>query len=183
MKHTLINRRKYCDSIIVCHAVRARWALRHLIRYTTPHTGNRPKSPRYTFCQWWTSVYLGRTRRRLEIFKCLFLYITMGLVDETYINKEKHFLYLHWKWNDRDDARSILTVLLLHFISDTRVEQVANEVYRASQGWRPGVLRLGCWSWLFQSPTWMIQFMGPFGAVHLKWSNVPWASSFFFNFS
>ena len=106
----------------------------------------------------------------------------MGLVDETYINKEKHFLYLHWKWNDREDTRSILTVLLLHFISDTRVEQVANEVYRASQGWRPGVLRLGCWSWLFQSPTWMIQFMGPFGAVHLKWSNVPWASSFFFNF-
>ena len=104
----------------------------------------------------------------------------MGLVDETYINKEKHFLYLHWKWNDREDTRSILTVLLLHFISDTRVEQVANEVYRASQGWRPGVLRLGCWSWLFQSPTWMIQFMGPFGAVHLKWSNVPWASSFFF---
>ena len=104
----------------------------------------------------------------------------MGLVDETYFNKEKHFLYLHWKWNDRDDTRSILTVLLLHFISDTRVEQVANEVYRASQGRRPGVLRLGCWSWLFQSPTWMIQFMGPFGAVHLKWSNVPWASSFFF---
>ena len=33
-----------------------------------------------------------------------------------------------------DDTRSILTVLLLHFISDTRVEQVANEVYRASQG-------------------------------------------------
>ena len=92
----------------------------------------------------------------------------MGLVDETYINKEKHFLYLHWKWNDRDDTRSILTVLLLHFISDTRVEQVANEVYRVSQGWRPGVLRLGCWSWLFQSPTWMIQFMGTFGAVHLK---------------
>ena len=106
----------------------------------------------------------------------------MGLVDETYINKEKHFLYLHWKWNDREDTRSILTVLLLHFISDTRVEQVANEVYRASQGWRPGVLRLGCWSWLFQSPTWMIQFIGPFGAVHLKWSNVPWASSFFFIF-
>ena len=51
----------------------------------------------------------------------------MGLVDETYINKEKHFLYLHWKWNDREDTRSILTVLLLHFISDTRVEQVANE--------------------------------------------------------
>ena len=58
----------------------------------------------------------------------------MGLVDETYINKEKHFLYLHWKLNDREDTRSILTVLLLHFISDTRVEQVANEVYRATQG-------------------------------------------------
>ena len=68
----------------------------------------------------------------------------MGLVDETYINKEKHFLYLHWKSNDREDTRSILTVLLLHFISDTRVEQVANEVYRASQGWRSGVLRLRC---------------------------------------
>ena len=39
-----------------------------------------------------------------------------------------------------EDTRSILTVLLLHFISDTRVEQVANEVYRASQGWRPGCL-------------------------------------------
>ena len=51
----------------------------------------------------------------------------MGLVDETYINKEKHL-------NDREDTRSILTVLLLHFISDTRVEQVANEVYRALQG-------------------------------------------------
>ena len=48
-------------------------------------------------------------------------FIYIGLVDETYINKEKHF-----------------------FISDTRVEQVANEVYRASQGWRPGVIRLGC---------------------------------------
>ena len=107
----------------------------------------------------------------------------MGLVDETYTNKEKHFLYLHWKWNDREDTRSILTVLLLHFISDTRVEHVANEVYRASQGWRPGVLRLGCWSWLFQSPTWMNQFMGPFGAVHLKWSYVPWASIFFLFFS
>ena len=58
----------------------------------------------------------------------------MGQVDETYINKEKHFLYLHWKGNDRDDTRSILTVLLLHFISDTRVEQVTNKVYRASQG-------------------------------------------------
>ena len=68
----------------------------------------------------------------------------MGLVDETYFNKEKHFLYLHWKRNDRDDTRSILTVLLLHFISDTRAEQVANKVYRVSQGWRPGVLRLGC---------------------------------------
>ena len=40
-----INRRKYCDSIIVCHAARARWALRRLIRYATPHTGNRSKSP------------------------------------------------------------------------------------------------------------------------------------------
>ena len=90
----------------------------------------------------------------------------MGLVDETYINKEKHFPYLHWKWNDREDTRSILTLLLFHFTSGTRVEQVANEAYRASHGWRPGVLRLGCWSWLFQSPTWMIQF--------------PWASSFFF---
>ena len=68
----------------------------------------------------------------------------MGLVDETYTNKEKHFLNLHWKCNGREDTRSILTVLLLHFISGTRVEQVANEVYRASQGWRPGVLRLGC---------------------------------------
>ena len=28
----------------------------------------------------------------------------------------------------------------------------------------------------------MIQFMGPFGAVHLKWSNVPWASNFFIFF-
>ena len=41
---------------------------------------------------------------------------------------------------DREDIRSILTVLLLHFISGTRVEQVANKVYRASQGWRPGCL-------------------------------------------
>ena len=37
------------------------------------HTGNRPKSPRYTFCQWWTSVYNGSTRRGLETFKSLFL--------------------------------------------------------------------------------------------------------------
>ena len=29
----------------------------------------------------------------------------MGLVDETYTNKEKHFLYLQWKWNDREDTR------------------------------------------------------------------------------
>ena len=58
----------------------------------------------------------------------------MGLVDETYINKEKHFLYLYWKLNDREDTCSILAVLLLHFTSDARVEQVANEVYRASQG-------------------------------------------------
>ena len=27
MKHTLKNRRKYCDSIIVRHATRVRWAL------------------------------------------------------------------------------------------------------------------------------------------------------------
>ena len=66
--------RKYCDSIIVCHAARARWALRRLIRYATPDTRNCPKSPRYTFCQWWTSVYSGSTRRGLETFKSLFLY-------------------------------------------------------------------------------------------------------------
>ena len=142
--------------------------------YGTPHTGNRHKSPRYTVCQWWTSVYSGSTRRGLETFQSLFLCrltkikhpslqkrlnINNGLVDETYTNKEKHFLYLHWKWNDREDTRSILTVLLLHFISGTRVEQVASEVYRASQGWRPGVLRLGCWRWLFQSLSSPLMFL------------------------
>ena len=131
------------------------------------HTGNRPKSPRYTFCQWWTSVYSGSTRRGLETFQSLFLCRSTKIKHPSLqkrlninngtswwnicTNKEMHFLYLHWKWNDREDTRSILTVLLLHFINNTRVEQVANEVYRASQGWRPGVLRLGCWSWLFQS--------------------------------
>ena len=43
----------------------------------------------------------------------------MGLFDETYTNKEKHFHYLHWKWNDSKDSSSILTILLLHFISGT----------------------------------------------------------------
>ena len=121
--------------------------------YGTPHTGHHPKSPRYTFCQWWTSVYSGSTRRGLETFKSLFLCrstkikhpslqkrLTINNGTSWWNSKEKHFLYLHWKWNDRDDTRSIVTVLLLHFISDTRVEQVANEVYRASQGWRPGCL-------------------------------------------
>ena len=154
--------------------------------YGTPHTRNRPKSPRYTFCQWWASVYSGSTRRHLETFKSLFLYkstkikhhslqkclnINMGLVDETYINKEKNFLYLHWKWNDREDTRSILTILLIHFISDTRVEQVANEVYRASQGWRLGVLRLGCWSWLFQSLSSPWCFCGSIWVVIQTWSS------------
>ena len=30
-----INRRKYCDSIIVCHAARERWSRRRLIRYAS----------------------------------------------------------------------------------------------------------------------------------------------------
>ena len=65
-----INRRKYCDSIIVCHAARARWALRCLILEIIPSLQGD------TFCQWWTSVYSGSTRRRLETFKSLFLYIS-----------------------------------------------------------------------------------------------------------
>ena len=36
-----INRRKYCDSIIVCHATRARWALRRLIRYASYWTSSQ----------------------------------------------------------------------------------------------------------------------------------------------
>ena len=126
--------------------------------------------PLYCYLAFSLSVQTGLFSYILvELQKCLTL--TMGLVVETYTSKEKHFLYLHWKWNDREDTRSILTVLLLHFISDTRVEQVANEVYHALKGWRPGVLRVGCRSWLFQSlsPPWCL--CGSIWVVIQIWSS------------
>ena len=163
MKHTLINRRKY-----------------YIILEIDPSLPDIPSASDEHQC---TAVVQGRALRHsnLYFFADQLKLSTPSLQKRLNINngtswwnihwQREALALLHWKWNDREDTRSILTVLLLHFISDTRVEQVANEVYRALQGWRPGVLRLGCWSWLFQSLSSPWCFCGSIWVVIQTWSS------------
>ena len=67
MKHTLINRRKYYDSIIVCHVARARWALRHLILEIDPSLPDTPSASDEHQC---TAVVQGGALRHSNLYFC-----------------------------------------------------------------------------------------------------------------
>ena len=67
MKHTLTNRRKYCDSIIVCHAARARWALRRLILEIDPSLPDTPPASDEHQC---TAVVQGGALRHSNLYFC-----------------------------------------------------------------------------------------------------------------
>ena len=62
-----INRIKYFDSIIVCHAARARWALRRLILEIVPSLPDTPSASDEHQC---TAVVQGGALRHSNLYFC-----------------------------------------------------------------------------------------------------------------
>ena len=70
----------------------------HTVRLILDIVPGLPDTPSTSDEHQCTAVVQGGALRHSNLYFCAGqLKLRMGLVDETYTNKEKHFLYLHWK--------------------------------------------------------------------------------------